>query len=344
MERNCYMSIMPIIHSGIELNKELTFVTSVTGDASLHRVCGGNRQCLPGQARITLDNANLKDYLRSSFLTSHLDIIAPYLWMAFTPTYTHISPIHFQAARGRNIITTENVHLHLVWYYDRIFIQPLPAYLLSSAFWEYIEETDQEVYQAAAGFMRTYSCLIKYEIDFRRAQSPELGLIPTGDSADPITYEKFVEFIAPFADLVDSAVSPRYQYGEMRLTRLNWFARIFLRKLTYHHIHAQWNEYIGRFLAPFLTIFILLSSALAAMQVELTVQSAPPSLKNWDAFARVCRWFSVLVLVLIAVIVTYSLSLVLFMFVYGQFFARRVLRQKRATQGTVEQRLQSAVV
>jgi hypothetical protein len=112
--------------------------------------------------------------------------------------------------------------------------------------------------------MRTYAYLIKFEIDFRKAQSTELGLIPTGDK-DPITYERFAAFISPFAELDDDRVGPRYHYGEMRLTRLNWFARFLLGRLTYHHIHAQWNDYLGRFLAPFLTVFILLSTALSAM-------------------------------------------------------------------------------
>ena len=73
------------------------------------------------------------------------------------------------------------------------------------------------MWQAAAGFMRTYAYLIKYETDFRKAQSAELGLIPTDDGKEPITYERFAQFIAPFAELDDDSVRPRYQYGEMPL-------------------------------------------------------------------------------------------------------------------------------
>lgn len=203
---------------------------------------------------------------------------------------------------------------------------------------------DEEMWQAAAGFMRTYSFLIKYEIDFHRAQSTELRLIPTGDESNPITYERFAQFIAPFTELDDDSVRPRYHYGELRLSRLNWFARFLLGRLTYHHIHAQWNEYFGRFLAPFLTLFLLLSTALTAMQVELAVQSFPRSSGNWDAFSQVCRWVSVLVLILVVVIFAVSIFLVLFMFIHDQIFAQKVLRQKRSEKKKLGAILKSGVV
>lgn len=200
------------------------------------------------------------------------------------------------------------------------------------------------MWRAAIGFLRTYSYLIKYEIDFRKAQSTELGLIPTDDGENPITYERFAQFIAPFAEIDDNRVTPRYQYGEIRLSRLNWFARFLLGRLTYHHIHAQWNEYLGRILAPFLTLLILLSTALTAMQVELAVQSAPRNSGSWGAYAQMCRWVSVLVLILIVVISAWLIFFVLFMFVHDQVFAQKVLRQKRSKQRKLETSLKSGVV
>jgi hypothetical protein len=93
---------------------------------------------------------------------------------------------------------TEHPGLHLVWYYDKIFIKPIPPYLLCGAFWEYIQEADKEVWKAAAGFMRTYCYLIQYEIDFRKAMSSELYLISRVDGQNPITYEDFVELSPNF--------------------------------------------------------------------------------------------------------------------------------------------------
>jgi hypothetical protein len=141
-------------------------------------------------------------------------------------------------------------------------------------------------------------------------------LIPTDDGENPITCERFAEFIAPFAELGDDKVRPRYQYGEMRLTRLNWSARFMLRRLTYHHITALWNEYLGRFVAPFLTVFLLLSTALTAMQVKFAVPSSPQGSRSWDTFSQVCRWFSVLVIILVAVVSTLIIFFILFMFMH----------------------------
>ena len=56
------------------------------------------------------------------------------------------------------MIVTEHPGLHLVWYYDTIFLKPIPPYLLSRAFWEYIQEADKEVWKAA-GFVPGSSSL-----------------------------------------------------------------------------------------------------------------------------------------------------------------------------------------
>ena len=119
------------------------------------------------------------------------------------------------------------------------------------------------------GFLRTYSYLIRYEVDFTLAQ--EIGLIPKRESSDGregITSETFTRFISYFSDCEDMLVSPRYTYGELRLTRLNFYSRIFLGKLTYHHIEAQWGPFLNSALAPFITAFVLVSVILNAMQVE----------------------------------------------------------------------------
>lgn len=215
--------------------------------------------------------------------------------------------------------------------------------MLSRAFWEYIEETDTELFRAAAGFMRTYSLLIQFEMDFQAASSTELGLIPINNSNGHITFEKFVAFVAPFAELPDSCVSPRYYYGELRLTRLNWLARIFLKKLTFHHIHAQWGSCLNRILAPFITIFVILSTILNAMQVELSVQSLPYELGSWNAFSGASRWFCIIVLFLAALILLVFTGLILFMFVHDIWFARSVLREKKRSHLAASQ-MKSGIV
>lgn len=72
---------MPIINIKIELNKDLSLVTSATGESSLHRAGKDALQYLPGQARTSLDKAPLKKYLREALSAPNLDKIAPYLWL-----------------------------------------------------------------------------------------------------------------------------------------------------------------------------------------------------------------------------------------------------------------------
>ncbi len=256
--------------------------------------------------------------------------------------------MHHQAVRGRKIIVTENPQLHLVWYYDRIYIKPIPRYLLSHAFWEFLPI---ELRRAITGFVRTYSYLIRYECDFRLATSDELALIPkddgsvSADESDHITFERFTIFIAAFQKLPDDSVSPRYRYEELRLSRLNMYARIFLRKLTFHHIDAQWGAYLGRFLAPILSIFAVLSVALSAMQVELGVQgSLQDSSPTWTHFAYVSRWFSCLILVVIVTTVIFFSLLIAFMILHDIWFARSVLRRRHQAPTMVSDKFKSGVV
>ena len=261
--------------------------------------------------------------------------------------------MHHQAVRGRNIIVTENPQLHLVWYYDRIYVKPIPRYLLSHAFWEFLNTPPVELRRAITGFVRTYSYLIRHERDFWLATSNEhqLALIPRDDgstsngSSNDITFKRFARFIATFQKLPDDDVSPRHRYGELRLSRLNMCARIFLRKLTFHHIDAQWGTYLGRFLAPVLSIFAILSVALSAMHVELGVQgSLPNSSPKWTQFAYVSRWFSCLILVIIVVIVMFFSLLIAFMVLHDIWFARSVLRQRRRAPAEISTKFKSGVV
>jgi hypothetical protein len=75
------MVTMPIINTDIELNKDLFLVTSANGVNSLHRSGQDGLHSLPGQARTSLDNDPLQEYLKEALLAPNLDEIAPYLWL-----------------------------------------------------------------------------------------------------------------------------------------------------------------------------------------------------------------------------------------------------------------------
>ncbi|KAI0478458.1 hypothetical protein GGR56DRAFT_630399 [Xylariaceae sp. FL0804] len=286
-----------------------------------------SKDCLPGQPRTLLERQILLPYLKSELLTPELDRLAPHLWLTSTPSSSHISPLHHQQVRGRTVVVAENPSLHLVWHHNRIFIKPVPPYLLSQAFWRFLPQ-DHEIYRAARGFLRTYAFLIHYECDFQRATSPELRLIPPDDGYTPITFERFAELISHVARIPDDETSPRYGYGELRLTRLNKLAKVFLGKMTFHHVEPQLGSFIGSYLAPFLTFFAVVSVALSAMQVQLATQTGNDGDGSWTAFTMTSRWFSISALLLIVILVGSVLGLFFFVLLHECLFARRLIRQR----------------
>ena len=60
----------------------------------------------------------------------------------------HISPLHQHQFKGREIFISEDPSLHLTIIYDRVFLKPIPRYLLSHEFWnEYLLSPTQALTQ-----------------------------------------------------------------------------------------------------------------------------------------------------------------------------------------------------
>ncbi|KAK0628359.1 hypothetical protein B0T17DRAFT_588497 [Bombardia bombarda] len=281
------------------------------------------KQYLPGQPRIRLhddgqrhdavnvgDNSSneLLNYLRKSHETKELDNLLPFMRYIFvqTPSFRHIMPLHHQKAHARSIIVNESPELHLVWYYERIFVKPIPAYFYSAAFWEYLDNADQKVYRAAVGFMRSYWFLIQYPIDFDEACNIHKLIPPKPDGKLP-TYEEFCDFIEPFKRIGDAFVCRRYHYGELRLTRINRTAFLFKGRLAYFHIYPQWGSFLAHILAPVITVFAVCSVVLNSMQVSLAAlaMGVGPDFQvsGWPSFIGVSLYFPIAVIVLIALVI-----------------------------------------
>ena len=260
---------------------------------------------LPGHPCITLKNSSqLVSFLKREFCTPDLDAMAPKLWVMSTQSSANISPLHHQRVKGREVIITEDPRLHLVWIYDRIFIKPLPQYLLSYAFWRvYLVDKnsplqgDREVVmRSALGYLRTYYYLVQHESDFVLAQDAPLRLI-----APDITWTQFSHFINQLSAVSDFTVSPRYSYGELRLTRLNFYIKFFQRKMHFQQVHGQYGAYFSQFYGPLLFVFSILSLILNAMQVELAIEQVDDGV-HWKGMRKLARWCSVGVLVVSAVV------------------------------------------
>lgn len=179
--------------------------------------------------------------------------------------------------------------------------------------------------------MRSYSYLVYSEMDFELAV--EKGLIPsntrTAAGEDKITWISFARLIAAFEKFADEDVSPRYHYGELRLSRLNFYSRIFLGKLTFHHIDAQWGAFLNRAIAPFIVVFAVVAVILNAMQVELAIQNCNKVQSSWAAFANTSKWLAVVVLIFVMLVIVFISVLVTFMFLHDLWFAKRIMRDKK---------------
>jgi hypothetical protein len=188
----------------------------------------------------------------------------------------------------------EDPAFHLVWDHDRIFIKPLPRYLLTHSFWKNVlleisrspEHRESLIVPSARGLLRSYFYLIKSETDFRMAQDKDLQLLPLD-----ITFEQFCHFSETFEDIPDSDVSERYEYGELRLTRLNAWALPLLGKTSFQHIGLQYIDAFSPYFAPLAFVFAVLSILLNAMQVGLAavdIEGVP-----WEEFVCFSRYFAI---------------------------------------------------
>ncbi|KAF8253067.1 hypothetical protein K440DRAFT_650199 [Wilcoxina mikolae CBS 423.85] len=220
---------------------------------------------IPGQPLIPLDFNSVHTFLSQELSTKRLDDMYSRLWLISSKG--NISPLHHQAIKGRQILITESPDLHLVWYYDQIFIKPIPRCLLNYAFFKTFVSRDESVRLATNGFLRTYAKLIVHESDFEVAK--EKKLLP----CDEITWKEWCKFIQGFRDFDDAEVTLRYQYGELRLTRLNFYSKVFFDSWNYFDTYTQYGWYFKQFIAPYLFVFGSITVVLTAMQTAITADS-----------------------------------------------------------------------
>ena len=220
----------------------------------------------PGSTRaceIAVERERLRKVLREETL----EWMHGRLWYASRKG--NISPLHHQRVIHREIILTERPRLHLVWYGKIIYIKRLDDELLN---WDYFSEIvcgDDMMYQAATGFLLSYARLIEYPSDLDLAQA--LGLVNRS-----ISWPSWRHFrVDVMHHLVGRDIHDRYEYGELRLSRLNQIYRMQGLGLNYFNVHREYSSYFGDNYMTLIAVFALVSVALAAMQVLTSVDSVP---------------------------------------------------------------------
>lgn len=226
---------------------------------------------LPDAPRLCLDApSQILPYCLADLDTPNLNRLGEKLWWA-GPT-PEIPSLTHQLVLDRKIQITEDPAVHCLWAEGVIYLKPLPSYLTSHAFWEYLYDASvdqvgveerRRLKATSLGFMRTYARLIQRRSDFNAARRNDL--LPVGNTA----FEAFVAFISAFDLVPDKVVSPRWRFGLLQLDALNFHSAIHLRRWHLNRFESRYTAYFQRFFPVVLFMFALFSVALSAMQVIL---------------------------------------------------------------------------
>ncbi len=262
------------------------------------------QQNVPGYPNLKIqDHQAVLHFLHQDLQTTELDKRVEHISSDHN-SVQDIFPLHQHQFKGREIFINEDPSLQLTIFYDRIFLKPIPRYLLSFDFWNdfllshnQFVDTDRELLQSAAkGFLRAYHYLIRYESDLRIAK--QNGLLP-----EHVTWDSWNAFIIHFQNISDKEVSPRYRHGQLQIPKLNWLSKIHLQRFRFREMHGPRGGYLRRFYEPLLFVFGMSSLMLSAMQVGLGALPDPLSM-SWEGFVLACRWIAVINLIMLELLVS----------------------------------------
>jgi hypothetical protein len=207
------------------------------------------------------------DRLYESFRQDDLDVMHEWLWYA--GRRGNISPLHHQKVVHREIILTERARLHLIWYGKTLYVKRLEDEILDWNYFSQVICSDKRLYRMATGFLLSYARLIQYPSDLDIAQSA--GLIN-----NCVTWQRWQNFRNELLHhLAGRNVHDRYEYGELRLGRLNQIYRMKGLGLAYFNVHRDYSSYFGENYTTLVALFALVSVALSAMQVITNMNGVP---------------------------------------------------------------------
>ena len=289
------------------------------------------RHMQPAAVRNGNTPARVKDnpdaYYTTELRTERLDEIETYLWLAGLPSCAR--SLHRQQLLGQEILITEDPNEHLVWHETRIFVKPLPTFLFNLDCWTQKICKTKQLYEAACGFLLSYAWLVRHESDLRIAH--EKALLP--NIINWVTWTEFMDDFLKHINLQSlSGISSRFQYGELRLSRLNNIYRLtrfrwrgFVRG--YMTASTWYQDFFARNFAWLLAIFAAMSVALSAMQVVVAIA------RGGQAFENASYVFSVASLFMAAgtALVVLLLWVILFLYhlVSAQLNDRQVMSERK---------------
>jgi len=282
---------------------------------------------LDEEQRIWPSELSVKQCLKLELSVDRLNRIHRHLWWAGRPVPAR--PLHRQRMLGREIVCTQKADFHLLWSEERIFIKPLPLYLLDHQFWTQHIGDDNSLHEAASGFVLSYVWLLRHETDLAVAQ--ECHLIPSIMSWP--RWRKFVSSLALGTNLnKTSAINQRYTYGELRIRRLNQIWRFITARgmwdivWGYSSGYSSYSTFFTHNFAWMVILFGFGSTLLSALQVGAGVDR----LQNSSRFQDLSYAITIVALVLLLAIAL--IVLLLFLSLFGFHLVQTLLYKKKRIQ------------
>ena len=269
-------------------------------------------------------------YLWQELGVDRLNQIHTWLWTAGRPMPARA--LHHQRLLCREIVVTEQMDMHLVWTTNRMFIKPIPRFLLEPRFWvdhlscapgctcsatssktmgqQRVMGCEQaQLRKCALGFLLSYTALVSHESDLFIAQ--ESHLLP--EELPWISWKAFVQQVLN-QESTYHHINKRFIYGELRLGRLNAVYR-FTGLSLLRGYETGYNQYSSYFRENFKWLAAILAYVvvvLTAMQVGLATKTLGES----TSFQAASYGFTVFSIVssLAAVAIVVAVFFVLFIY------------------------------
>ncbi|KAK5049428.1 hypothetical protein LTR84_004357 [Exophiala bonariae] len=272
-------------------------------------------------------------FLCAFFDLSRLDVIRKMLWLIAVPGAPR--SLYYQKLLRREIVIVEELDLHLVWAKSRIFLKPLPDFLLNYEFWENNISCEPQLHRAACGLLYSYCGLIRFDHDFRVAQEYHLISAKFG-------YREWTEFTRTILSNLDphdsNNVATRFRYGELRLNRLDTIYRYSPQDFSISNMLQGFPHALAESYVPYMdqynnavSAFGVIVIVLSAFNLSLSARSKNP---NPD-LQQVAYGFAIFAMTLCALITGLFIVLPLFTSlatIYGSLLTRKRLHARREVE------------
>jgi hypothetical protein len=274
------------------------------------------------------DRNEVHTFLSAFFDLSRFHAIRKMLWLIAT----HGAPrsLYYQKFLRREIVITEELDLHLVWAKSRIFIKPLPDFLLNYNFWEAHICCEPQLHRAACGLLYSYCGLIRFGHDLQVAQECRLVNV----DLDYRAWTEFARSALPNLNSKDpNTMDTRFQYGELRINRLDTLYRYSPYKFSGSSIFQGFPHALTESYVPYMdqynnavSAFGVIVIVLSAFNLSLSAHSPGPDLQ------QAAYGFAIFAMILCAALIGLFIVLPLIsllMTIYGSILTRKRLAKTR---------------